>query len=76
MSADVDDEFDELVANEGGHRVLIGQEQLTEHGPHLQLVFADETNPLPIDDVLHRYNMVMNSTNRSQLTVEFERYPS
>ena len=54
MAADVDDEFDELVANEGGHRVLIGQEQLAEHGAHLQLVFADETNPLPIDDVLQR----------------------
>ena len=54
VAADVDDEFDEFVADEGGHRVLIGQKQLAEHGAHLQLVFADETNPLPIDDVLQR----------------------
>ena len=58
MAADVDDQFDEFVADEGGHLMLIGQEQLTEHGPNLHLVLAGETNPLPIDEVLQRDDIV------------------
>ena len=55
MSTDVNDEFDEFVADEGRHLLVIGQQQLAEHGANLILVTAQETHPLPVDEVLSEH---------------------
>ena len=52
MSANIYNEFDELIADEGWHLLMTRQEKSTEHRTNLHLVVCWETNPLPVDQVL------------------------
>ena len=55
MSTNVNDEFDEFVADERWHLLVIGQQQLAEHGANLILVTAQEAHPLSVDEVLSEH---------------------